>query len=659
MDMSKYLKMFISESQEHLQKIDNLLLVLEKNPEDRGSIDNLFREAHSLKGMAASMGFPGLAQISHRLEDFLDVFRQGGGTVGKGVVDILFEGLDLLKRGIEGIAGGGSPDIDSGAFLRKLESFSTAEAGKAAPSVHLPPEGVAAAPVAVKGEEERILKEAQERGLGLLNLHINIAEDAPLPTARAYITLKKLKDLGELVKASPDFEEIKKGKFKGALFALLATAKGPPQIKRTVATYPDIAAVEVSPFLPSPPPSGPLRPEPVEAAKPPVPPMPPSLKRSLMMRVEARLLDDLIDSVGELIIAKSGLVDQFKGIPSRPLKEGMDRLESLIGSLHQQALKLRMMPIELIADRFPRAVRDLARKKGKEVDLEIVGRDIELDRAILEELPDPLLHLLRNSIDHGVEDPEERVRLGKPPIGTIRLEALREKEFVLIKVSDDGQGMDPAQIRRLALERGIISKEQYDTMSDEDSLYLITLPGFSTAREVSEVSGRGVGMDVVKTAVEALRGSLLIESQLGVGTTVTLRLPLTLAIIQVLMVKIGAETYAIPLSRVLRTIEVSPRMVQRSQKQELIALEEGLVPLFRLDRLLGYPLQAGDGRLPRPAVLAERRGKTVGLVVDGLLGYREAVVKPLGKALKGVRGFAGVTILGDGSLILILDLNTL
>ncbi len=654
MDMSKYLKMFLSESQEHLQNMDNLLLTLEKDPRDRNSIDALFREAHSVKGMSASMGFLGLAQLSHSLEDFLDLFRQKGEPVGRRVIDLLFEGLDLLKKGIEGIAARGAPDIDTNDFLKKVKSFSPALKEAPLPQEVVTP-SMADVPATVKGEEEELLKEAKGKGVDLLSLRITIADDAPLPTARAYITLKKLKDLGELVKASPDFEEIKKGLFKGNIHAMLATAKGPHQVQKTVASYPDVAKVEVSPFVPTPPSHEVQRPEVSEIPSPPVSP----LRKSLMIKVEARLIDDLIDSVGELITAKRGLIDQFKDFHSRALKEDLDRLENLTRELQQQALKLRMMPIELITDRFPRAVRDLARKGGKEVNLEILGRNIELDRAILEELPDPLLHILRNSIDHGIEDSEERVRRGKPRIGNIRLEASREKEFVLITIKDDGRGMDPVRIRRLAWEKGIISKEQHDSMSDEDSLYLITAPGFSTSTSVSEVSGRGVGMDVVKTTVEALRGGLLIESEQGKGTTVTLRLPLTLAIIQVLMVKVGPETHAIPLSRVLRTLEVSPKMVQRSHKQELIALEEGLVPLYRLDRLLGCSQQAEDGGPSRLVVLAERRGRTVGLQVDGLLGYREAVVKPLGKALKGLRGFAGVTILGDGSLVLILDLNTL
>ena len=376
-----------------------------------------------------------------------------------------------------------------------------------------------------------------------------------------------------------------------------------------------------------------------------------------MIRVDTRLLDDLMDQVGELVTARGSLLELAQRIPSQALHEGVGRMDSLVKGLQQQAMKLRMMPLDLIADRFPRAVRDLARRRGKELNFEIVGREIELDRAILEELPDPLLHIFRNSIDHGIEPPEERVRKGKPPTGTVRLEATKERESVLIRVSDDGRGMDPATLRRVALERGTITREEHETLSDAEALQLITLPGFSTAKEVTEVSGRGVGMDVVRSTIESLRGSLLIESVPGQGSRFTLKLPLTLAVLAVLLIEVDDERYALPVSAVEQMVEVPTREIQRSQGIELIAWDGTLVPLIRLRRLLGCPGEAeGDMHL---VVLCEIKGRIAGVMVDRMVGYREVVVKSLGKALKSVRGFAGVTILGDGSTVLILDLNTL
>jgi two-component system chemotaxis sensor kinase CheA len=332
-------------------------------------------------------------------------------------------------------------------------------------------------------------------------------------------------------------------------------------------------------------------------------------------------------------------------------------VDSLVKNLQQQTMKLRMMPLEMIADRFPRAVRDLAHKRGKDLHFEILGKEIELDRAILEELPDPILHILRNAIDHGIEPPEERVRKGKPPQGAIRLEASKERETVVIRVRDDGRGMDPVALRRTALERGVITREQSERLPDSEILSLITLPGFSTAREVSDVSGRGVGMDVVKNAVESLRGALLIESVVWEGSMITLRLPLTLAVVAVLLVELGGERYAIPVTSVEQILEVPAVEIQRSQGQEMIASDGALIPLLYLQPVLGSPETAlGPTRL---VVLCAVRGRLSGVVVDRFVGYREVVVKSLGRALKGLRGFAGVTILGDGSTVLILDLNTL
>jgi two-component system chemotaxis sensor kinase CheA len=376
-----------------------------------------------------------------------------------------------------------------------------------------------------------------------------------------------------------------------------------------------------------------------------------------MIRVDTGLLDDLMDQVGELVTAKGGLLEAGQAIASRAVHESIDRVDSLVRRLQQQAMKLRMMPLEMITDRFPRSVRDLARKRGKEIQFEIVGKEIELDRAILEELPDSLLHIFRNAIDHGIEPPEERVRKGKPPSGTIRLEASKERESVVIRVSDDGRGMEPAVIRRTALERGLITQEMHDSLSDDEALNLITAPGFSTAREVTDVSGRGVGMDVVKASIESLRGGLLIESAAGQGSTITLKLPLTLAVVTVLLVEAGGERYALPIASVEQIMEVSAEEIQRSQGQELIARDGILLPLVRLDRVLGCPQEAST--LNPLVVLCMMRGRLVGVAVDRMIGYREVVVKSLGKALKAIRGFAGVTILGDGSTVLILDLNTL
>ena len=674
MDMSKYIKMFVSESQEHLQKMDGLLLALEQDGGDRGVVDTLFREAHSLKGMSASMGYEELAKVSHRMEDYLDRFRGGKGVLEREGVDMLFEGVDLLRRAVEEIAAGQAPTLVAESYVAKVATLLTTGPG------------LAGSGPGSRAEVAAAQQRAKAKGLALFAVEIQIAPDAPLPSARAYITLRRTRDLGELVRSTPSTEQVQAGEFSGSLSILLGTSRSAAEIQAFLAGLPDVASVIVRPVDPGEE-GGRAQPPPLEqpprtqgggapteirpAASPKQEPRPPAAPASAsggsivpsgraatMIRVDTRLLDDLMDQVGELVTAKGSLLEESQAIPSQTLHESLGRLESLVKGLQQQAMKLRMMPLELIADRFPRAVRDLARKRGKDLNFEILGKEIELDRAILEELPDPLLHIFRNSIDHGIEPPEERVCNGKAPTGTIRLEASKERESVVIRVSDDGRGMDPAHLRQAALERGIITREQHDSLSDADVLYLITVPGFSTATEVTDVSGRGVGMDVVRNAVESLRGSLVIESMPGQGSIFTLKLPLTLAVVAVLLVEVGGERYALPVSYVEQILEMEPAEIQRSQGQEMVARDGVLVPLVRLGRILACPEQTTNGRQVL-LVLCEMRGRLVGLAVDRLVGYREVVVKSLGKALKSLRGFAGVTILGDGSTVLILDINTL
>ena len=677
MDMSKYVKMYVSESQDRLQRMDGLLLALEQDGSDRGAIDTLFREAHSIKGMSASMGYEELSRVSHRMEDFLEQFRGGKGRLERRSVDTLFEGVDLLRRAVEEIAAGGAPTLISEEYVAKIASLVLAPSAPPATTAPRAPGAAAAA--------EAPGKEAGS-GRTRFAVDLRIVPDAPLPSARAYITLRRARDLGELIRSAPTAEQVQAGQFSGGLSLLVATTRSAAEVQAFLASLPDVASVVVRPAEadvdraaappppsrpakmpepsppPPPPPEVPELPQP-EAPRPAAAPAPaaasppPPRRAVTMMRVDTRLLDDLMDQVGELVTANGTLVEVSQVIDSARLHESTGRLEGLVKGLQQHAMKLRMMPLELIADRFPRAVRDLARKRGKEVNFEVLGKDTEMDRAILEELPDPILHILRNAIDHGIEPAEERVRKGKPPVGTIRLEATKERESVVIRVTDDGRGIDPAVLRRVALERGVINREQADTLLDAEVMMLITLPGFSTAKEVTDVSGRGVGMDVVRGAVESLRGNLLIDSVVNQGTTFTLKLPLTLVVVAVLLIAVGDEQYALPVSTVEQILEIRAEEIQHAQGQEMITREEALLPLVQLRKFLGMP--AAEAAPSCLVVVCEMRNRLVGLAVDRLIGYREVVVKPLDKALKSLRGFSGVTILGDGGALLLLDLNTL
>lgn len=680
MDMSKYLKLFISESTEHLQKMDNLLLELERSPQEKFLVDNLFREAHSMKGMSASMGFMQVSTVSHRLEDFLDRLRKGTLSVRREVVDLLFEGFDLLRNSIEEIRTKGISVSDHSVFIKRLEGYMQGERDvqTVAPSPVLIPSTPSLPPVpgpstskapstpASEAAEEDDIQQARrwarEKGLNLFSIVVKVAREAPMPSARSLVICKRAGGLGEILHMSPSMEDLQGGNFTGSLSMLLASVKPSPEIQGAIMAQPEIESVTIKDVTGREEAAGKLEVQPVvEAGKiaPTSFAVPLQMKKSTMVRVDTRLLDDLIDMVGELVTAKGSLIDNSSSLLPVKLREDIDGVDNLVSGLYQLAIRLRMMPLDLVVERFPRAIRDLARAKGKEVQFEVVGKEVELDRAILEELPDPLLHIFRNSIDHGIESTEERVRKGKPSVGRIRMEAARERERILIKIADDGRGMDPSQIKRVALEKGVITREVYGSLSDEEALYLITAPGFSTAGVVSDVSGRGVGMDVVKSVVESLGGSLTIESQKDVGTTISLKLPLTLAIIQVLLVGVGRERYAVPLSQIYRTFEIVPSEIQNSQGQEWITGEEGLIPLFRLASLVGAPDRKEGSYGPILGIFVERRGRMSGMAVDELLGYREAVVKPLKGLLRKVKGFSGATIMGDGSMTLILDLNTL
>jgi len=653
-DVSKYLKLYISESEEHLEKMDNLLIELEKEPGERAIIDTLFREAHSLKGMSASMGYEGLAKVAHGMEDFLDHYRGGKGKIEREGIDLLLEGTDQLKRGIEEVTASSQSTLDFSAFLSRMASYLSAL--KADPRQ--------------ASEEERPWKQeelleaeawAGKKALNLFTLEVSLAPEAPLPAARAYLVLKRLQEMGGLLRASPSLEEVREGKEFKKLRVLLASSTAPLEVQAKVAAIPDVAAVVLRHHRVAERRVEVLEAAPTEETRPAASPVQSPLpKKSRMVHVDADRLNDLIDQMSDLLMVN----EELQQFPSRPfdphsLKECAGRIGRLVQELLEQAQQLSMEPLESIADRFPRAVRDRARRQGKEVEfIRHIGQ-VELDRAILKELVDPLLHLLGNAVDHGIEPPEERERRGKSRKGTITLEASQEKDRILITVVDDGRGIDPKLIRQTALETGIITKEKYDALSDERALYLIMEPGFSTAKEVSGDSGRGVGMDVIRAAIEALRGDIEIRTDLGKGTAITLKLPPSLAIIKLLLARVGSERYAIPFDQVKESREYSEGDAQRSQGQEFIVKDGKPIPLFRLRSALACPGEVPAS--PRQlVVLSETRGREVGVVVDELLGHpRDAIVKPLGKALEKLKGYAGVTVLEDGSMVLILDLYTL
>jgi len=594
MDMSKYREMFLTETREHLNKMGRLVIALEKDPTDREGIDALFREAHSIKGMAASMGYEHTAELAHHLEDLMDGFRKGG-SLPPPAVDRLLAGVDLL----EGLLG----DLEAKRPERKVAAFVSG---------------------GLKSEVEEESSLATPAP-ALLRVRVELTAEAAAPAARSLLVLKELGRHGELLTSTPSEGRLVRGEPASSLEAEVQTTQDPGQLRALLLAMTDVARVVVDEAVETAAAGQPRRDEGVRT-----------------VRVRTELLDRFINLTGELITSRYMLQSAARAEQWTQVRAGLGQLTRQIGDLHHHVLQVRMMPLESVTGRLPRLVRDLCRKTGKEIRFHLAGEEIELDRAILETLADPLVHMVRNAVDHGIEKR-----------GEITVSARREKDMVLVEVADDGRGMDADLIRRKALKKGLLSPGQAKALLDREVLQLICLPGFSTATELTETSGRGVGMDVVKAAVESLGGTLEIRSAPGAGSRMVLKLPLSVAIIQILLVECDGRTLAFPITRVVRTLEIAQREIQSSGRQMVIRLGEEVVPLLSLRRILHLPSRPYAGSIP--ILVTEVRGRKVGLVVDRFAGQREAFVKTLVFPLDRIAGVTGATVLGDGRIVFIVD----
>ncbi|BCA81040.1 chemotaxis protein CheA [Desulfuromonas sp. AOP6] len=615
MDMSKYKEMFLSETAEHLEKMGQLIVALEADPADKAGIDALFREAHSIKGMAASMGYEQTAKLSHHLEDYMAGFRQSG-RVPVEAVDRLMAGLDLLEKLLE--------DLKASQPEREVADFLASPLAPAGPGggPSVPLQGIQVA--------------------------IEFAENTEMPAIRAMLLLKELASVGTVLASKPTAATLRQGGALRRLHVLLDTELAADDLRAALLRNRDVSrvairqtAAKVSPKEPSAPGSSPQVPARARQKQEAV--------RSVRVRTD--LLDRFIQLTGELITNRYQLFSASQVESWDGLRDGLDELNRLISELYHDVLQVRMMPLESITGRLPRLVRDLARSTGKKVSLQLAGENIELDRAILEELADPLVHMVRNAVDHGIEK-----------AGEVRVAAWREKDLALVEIADNGRGMDPENLRRRAVEKGLLSSAQARSMRDADALQLICYPGFSTAPTVTETSGRGVGMDVVKSAVESLGGTLEIFSSHGQGTRFLLKLPLSVAIIHILLVRCHEQLIGIPVTRVQRSVEVTPEEILSSGRQKVIRLVENYgeeepvevdIPLLSLRKMLGLPARPFSGSIP--VVLTEIRGRRVGLVVDKLAGHRQVFVQSLAFPLDNLAGVSGATVLGDGHLVFIVD----
>ena len=641
-DLSRYLALFVSESKEHLEALSQGLVRLERagaGGEDPSPIvDELFRHAHSVKGMAAAMQQEGIALVAHRAEDVIGALRARGGAPGPEVVDALLSATDAISGMVEKAAAGASPAPDEAMAERLAAQANRLRARE-------PTDGRAPALATVPAEPAaRPL--APPTGL-LLQVEVEVSASSPVPAVRGFLVLKRLGDLGRVASSIPAADELRGGRMPGRrLVVEIETSQAAAEIERTLHQIADLARVEVREVKP--------------AAPPPAPRLEPPGDPVRTVRVRAELLDDFLDVAGELLLATARLREVGRTVPEpqrREHEEGVDQLQAIAKDLHGRVMAARMTPLTLLSDQLPRAARDLARRTGKQVEVVVTGAEIEVDRALLDEIADPVMHLLRNAVDHGIEAAAQRIAAGKRPTGRVEVSARRERDRVILEVSDDGRGMDPEALRRAAVARGAIGAEAAAVLPEADVLLLACLPGVSTTSEVTDVSGRGVGMDAVKRSAEALGGSLSIQSRPGVGTRFTLRLPLTVAIQPVLLVRVGEEVVAIPVSKVHGAAEARLETLERAGGAPQLSFGGGHVPVHDLGMLLGAGPAPEAGR--RSVVITEGDTGRVGLAVDQLLGQQEAVLKPLHGPLSLVPGLSAVTVLGNGRPVFVLDVARL
>jgi len=666
MDVSQYLNVFMDECQEHLQTLNQSLLALEQEPNNTDILNAIFRAAHTLKGASATMGFNKMSNVTHAMEDVLSLLRQNELQVSAELVNVLFEALDLLEVLAQGIAEGREEDVEIAGVIQRLQKFSSkSQEQEAKAETGSQQERRKTLQLRYLPAEIEQIKKAVEDGLTLYHLHVYLQDECLLKGARAFMILREIEAHGEIVRTIPTSKELEDERFENDFIIGILSKKPLENLVQFLEKMLDVAKVEGEVVNPenllverrggevtkasssSP---GPDQQKTAHAKAP--------SNVSPTVRVDIRKLDDLMNLVGELVITRSRLEQLSLEKKDQTLAETVEHLSRLTMDLRDQVLKTRMVPVEHVFSRFPRLVRDLAKGTGKEVHLEISGAETELDRTVIDEIADPLVHIIRNSVDHGIEKPEERKAAGKPLPGVVALNAYQAGNNVIIEVTDDGAGLNLDKIKSKALERGIVTEEVLENMSEEDVMNLIFLPGFSTSDKVTDISGRGVGMDVVKTKITNLGGIVELSSQPGEGTKITIRLPLTLAIIQTLIVQLGNEVFAIPSTLIDQTISVAKKDIKMLRNREVTFYRGEVIPLIRLQEFLEVPEARNTAQDELDVVVISNGERRVGFVVDTLLRQQDVVIKSLGKYLGNIPGIAGATILGNGKIALILDLRS-
>lgn len=701
MDVSQYLEIFLDETKEHLQNLNTQILELEQDSENMDTVNEIFRAAHSLKGMAGTMGYKRMQNLTHDMENVFSEVRNGNIKVQPNMIDILFQCLDALEGYLANIQESSDEGTDDNEpLIKALNDILNGNSGAAAPgNDDKAAAGEEKAEKADKKEaasdskekwqsikltdtEKGLFEKAKEEGQHFYGITIYVQESCILKAARAFLVFKALEEKGEVVLSNPSTQDIEDEKFEFDFSVIVVT---PESFDNVVAAIKSVSEIEdafgreltEADFGNTAEAEGEAEEEPAkEEAKPAAEAKKPETKElpakagdkkpaakpvvNRTVRVDIEKLDVLMNLVSELIIAKNSLVSSTSGEDTHNsnFNEQIEYLESVTTNLHESVMKVRMVPIESVVSKFPRMIRDMQKSLGKKMELHMTGEETELDRTVVDEIGDPLMHLLRNAADHGLEETAVRLERGKPEVGNIYLDAYQDGNNVVIEVRDDGNGIDVSKVRDKAIQRGTITAEQAENMSDKEIVDLLFLPSFSTKEQVSEISGRGVGLDVVKSKIEALSGEVEVKTKLGEGSTWIVRLPLTLAIIQALMVIVGDEKYAISLGSIQTIEDISPNDIKLVQNKEVIQLRGTVIPIIRL----GDVVDAQSSKSPEDnmvVVIVKKGDRLAGLVVDELIGQQEIVIKSLGKYISKCKFISGATILGDGEVALILDANAL
>ncbi len=703
MDVSQYLSVFLDEAKEHLQSLNDNIMVLEQDPENEDCINEIFRSAHSMKGMAGTMGYTRMQNLTHDMEDVFSDVRAGKIKIKSADIDVLLQCLDAIQGYVDNITENqdeGTEEhqniIKSLADIRNGVSGGSAPAADAAPASDAAP-AADAAPVAdgtsdyhairLDSSVKSTLEEAKSQGKKLWGVTVHIQESCILKAARGFLVFKGLEEIGEIAVSEPSTQDIEDEKFDYTFSLILITDEDKEKVEEIVKAVSEVEgcdcgeydpsgakAVEEKEEAPAPAAEVPAAPAaPAAAANTPAPAPAanggggaggkkpvgkPVVNRTV--RVDIEKLDVLMNLVSELIIAKNSLISaaNTSGVSSSGVNEQIEYLESVTTNLHESVMKVRMVPIESVLQKFPRMIRDLNKTLGKKMELTMTGEDTEMDRTVVDEIGDPLMHLIRNSADHGIESADLRAQRGKPEVGQIFLHAFQDGNSVVIEVGDDGNGIDAEAVKNKAIEKGVVTPDQAALLTEKQCVELLFHPGFSTAKQVSEISGRGVGLDVVKSKVESLSGEVTVKTKLGEGSTWVIRLPLTLAIIQALMVIVGDEKYAIPLDSIQSIEDVSPSDLKLVENKEVINLRGSVTPIVRLNSVLDTESTKSPDE-DMVVVITRKGDQQMGLVIDELMGQQEIVIKPLGKYTNKCKLISGATILGDGEIALILDTNAI